>query len=116
MSSYLDVNTEAVANAGGNTAATSSEWRSLGSEVKRILNEATSAVHDAIVGGAVEDFGADWNPKVEQIAARVVALGTNTRTASNIVNNADADSATLLNNHAMATEGTGSNLRRPITA
>lgn len=113
---YLDVNTEAVVNAGSNTAATSSEWNSLGSQVKRILNEAKAAVQDPTVSNAVEGFGTDWNPKIEQIAQRVVALGGNTRTASNIVNNADAESAALLNGHGATVEGTGSHLRRPITA
>jgi hypothetical protein len=116
MSNYLDVQYETVVSSGNNTAATESQWSALGSQVRRILGEAVASVRDGTVSGAVEDFGADWNPKIEEIAQRVLALGGNTTTAANIVNNADADSAMLLADHGAATEASGSQLSRPITA
>lgn len=113
---YVELNTEAVAASGNRTAATSEEWRTLASDVKQTLNEARTAVQDATVAGAVEGFGSDMNPKVAQLAHDVTALGGNTRTAAHVMNNADADSNTLLSRHGAATEATGTHLNRPITA
>lgn len=114
--SYLDVRTEAVATAGANTAATSGGWQSLGSNVRAALTEAATAVREARVGGALEDFGADWNPKIERIAQQVTVVGGNTRAAAHTVHNADAHSASLLHAHGQSTEDSGSHLSRPITA
>lgn len=113
---HLEVETTVVADAGSRTAATSTEWQSLGSDVKAGLSEAASAVRDSVVGAALEDFGADWNPKVEQIAQQVDVVGSNAVSAAHTVHNADVDSTTLLNAHGHETEATGSALSRPITA
>jgi uncharacterized protein YukE len=114
--SYLDVDTEAVAGSGSATSATSAEWQALGADVKSTLTEASTAVRDAAVGGALENFGADWNPKVEQIAQQVDTVGNNAVSASHTVHNADADSSTVLTAQGHETEATGTALRRPITA
>lgn len=112
--SFLDVITDVVTAAGHRTAATSSQWRTWAGQAEETLRAAPAAAHSGVVSAAASGYLEDWNTKLHRVAAEVDALGTNTASASSVVNNADADADGFLRAFGQTAQAEGSQLSRPV--
>jgi hypothetical protein len=112
--SYLDVQPEAVAGAGKNTADTSTGWQAWAHSTETTLREAATSVQDGTVGIAVQTFLSDINPGMQSMAKQVDALGVNTTSASNVITNADGTATAHLTSPGNLLSSQGSMLSRPI--
>ncbi len=112
---YLDLDPEAVGNAGNNTAATSGAWSGWAGRAEGLLRDAVGGARESSVSSAFEGYLSTWNPSMQALARQVHALGSNATAASGVMAGADGDSASLLGEQTAAAEATGSHLSRPIT-
>jgi hypothetical protein len=111
---HIDVTTDAVFAAGRSTSGTSGDWASWAQQARTAFSDAAADVKDATVSDAVETYGSNLSGNLSSLANDVDALGQNTSSASNAVNNADADSAGTLTGQGNADAAFGSLLSRPI--
>jgi uncharacterized protein YukE len=112
--SHLEVDPGAVAAAGNRTAATASDWESWAGRAEAVLRDCAGDVQDSTVGAAVEGYLAQLNPAMKSVARQVDALGTNTVSAANTVQNSDTQANDLLRGQGHTTDAATSALTRPI--
>ena len=111
---HIDVTTDVVFAAGRSTSGTSGDWAAWAQQARTAFSDAAADVKDATVSDAVESYGSNLSGSLSSLANDVDALGQNTSSASNAVNNADADSASTLSGPGHVDAAFGSLLRRPI--
>lgn len=113
---FLDVDPEAVAAAGGRTAAGATDWAAWAGRVETLLRDAATGANDSTVSAAVEQHLSALNPQLHQLAANTEALGTNATSAACVVSDADQTGATELGRLAGTWQPLTSWLTRPIAA
>jgi hypothetical protein len=114
VSEFLDVEPDAVSAAGRNTAGTSTQWGEWASRVETGLRTAAVEAHESVVTAAIEEHLSAWNPRLHGMATNADALGRNAVSASNVVSNADGESAAMLGQQGALAYGTAGHLSRPI--
>jgi hypothetical protein len=114
--SYYEIDTEGVYGSGQATAAHTPDAAALASQYLNALENAHGTVHHATVVAAVGRYRDNWQPRVNEVAPQVDALGTNTSSSATIIATSDQDSTTLLGQHGATTEAQSDPLRRPINA
>ncbi len=111
---YIDIDPVAVTTAGRGTAALATDWSGWASRVESTLRTAAGQAAEAVLGAAVEEHLATWNPRLHGMAADTTALGGNAVCAATVVTNADTDSAGVLGRQAGTEHVLTTVLSRPI--
>jgi hypothetical protein len=89
--------------------ATALAWRFLHS----VATAADFTEHPTVVA-AIERYHATWQPRVNQVASDVQALGGNTSAGATTIAASDADAASVLAPVATTTTTQGTHVQRPI--
>lgn len=111
---YVDLSPGAVTAAGTRTAATSSDWAGWAGRSESTLRNAAGGARQARVTNAFETYLSRWNPTLRGLALRVDGLGTNAVSASNTMDGADGEGATILQTETSTAQTQATHLRRPI--
>ena len=114
--SYYEIDTTGVYAAGQRTAAESTAAATLAGRYLGSRESAHGVVHHPTVVAAVARYRDSWQPRVNEVAPQIDALGTNTSSSATITATADQDSNALLAQQGSATEADTATLSRPINA
>jgi hypothetical protein len=113
--SFLEVITDVVSASGRRTAATSTAWQGWALQAAEAMRDGPEAAGNGVVRAAGEAYVMDWAQRLHRVAADADGVGTMTTSASNLVDNTDGDSATLLAGQGATIAVDGSYLRRTIS-
>lgn len=98
-SAFLDVATDVVARSGGATAGTAGDWDSWGDRSRVVLGAAEVDVRSAAVADALAEYATAVVSAASQVGRQVSNLGVETTSAAVVIEDTDAESAALLQQH-----------------
>lgn len=113
--SYFDLNPNAVAVSGRNTAATAQDWTAWAGRSEAALRNAADGARDPVVQGAFEEYLSALNPTIQGIVSSAEAQGSNAFSAAHTMVDADHQSVGALGPAEAGMSQVDSLLSRPIT-
>jgi hypothetical protein len=114
--SFYEIDTDGVYSSGQRTAAHAPGAETLARQYLGSLESAHGVVHHPTVVAAVARYRDNWQPRVNEVAPQIDALGTNTSSSATIITRSDQTSTTLLSQQGSAAETQTNVLSRPINA
>lgn len=89
---------------------------SLAWQYLRSLENATDWVKHPAVIAAIERYHGTWQPRVNEVADKIEALGSNTRASATTIGQADDDSNHTMRQQAVVSTTTSTAMSRDINA
>ncbi|HET8659039.1 MAG TPA: hypothetical protein VFM55_08595 [Micromonosporaceae bacterium] len=114
--SFYEMGTAEVYAAGQRVAGQATAATTLAGQYLASLATAHDTVRHPVVVAALARYRDVWQPRVNEVAPQIDALGTNTGSSAVVVAHSDEDSNALLAQQGGLASEQGSTLLRPVNA